>query len=260
MAGNTTPVTNLAQTIENTILRKLGDVHTSIPGNVARYDPVKQVADIEIAVKRKVASDGSGITIPIIKNVPVRFPRSGKYSIHFPLEKGDRVHVLFCERSLDNWKKSGMRVSEPADVPRFFDYSDAVAIPGLYPDSEPIAFDDATEQDGMTLQSETMKISLTSDGKVVIGKSGSTQEEPLVLGNVMISALTDIVAQVKQIATDIKTGPVGIGNAGSPTPTHPALIVKLAAIEAALDTIKSTYIDAASTNIISQISFTERGA
>jgi hypothetical protein len=258
MAGKKTPVTNLNELVRNHIDRRLGDVHTSVPGVVQSYDADKQTASVQVAIKRKSAS-GESLTVPIIRKVPVVFPRSGKFSIHFPLEKGDRVVLLFSERSLDNWKAAGNEVAEPADVARFFDYSDAVAMPGLYPDLEPIVFESAVEKNGLSLQSDQVRITITSDGKILAGEAGATPTEPLVLGNVLKTMLDALISEMKGYSADLQTGPVGVGNAGAPVPAHPTLIAAWVVRDANLDTLKSQYIDTATSNILSQINFTERG-
>ena len=133
---------------------------------------------------------------------------------------------------------------------------------------------------------------LFSDTKVFIGKpkaKGATDAaEPLVLGTVMKAALTDILADVKTFADavktlsadlktfvdTIKTGPLAIDSKGGSAVTDPGIIAAAVAFELKIDTFataattyktnidsrKSTYIDTDSSNIVSQVGFTERGA
>jgi hypothetical protein len=88
-------------------------------------------------------------------------------------------------------------------------------------------------------------LNLLSDKKINIGKTGQSSTSPLVLGDVLndlLSSLYDAILNAPQI---------GIGPMG-PVVLDPGLRVQL--------TIqKQQYIDTAATNILSQLSFTERG-
>lgn len=104
------------------------------------------------------------------------------------------------------------------------------------------------------------KAYLASDTAIHLAKPDSDATEPLVLGNVLQSFLTDIIAQVEAIIAAIETGPVVICSApGQPGLIHPSLKTALDAVKSALDTDKSTYLTTASSNILSQLAFTQRG-
>lgn len=89
------------------------------------------------------------------------------------------------------------------------------------------------------------KLYLGSDTKVLIGKIGTDPTEPLVLGTVLTTFLTNVLdaflnaAQIGQSAF----GPVFLDPG----------------VRANLVSYKSTYLTTASTNIVSQVSYTERG-
>lgn len=89
------------------------------------------------------------------------------------------------------------------------------------------------------------KMYVGSDTKVGIGRPNIEPTEPLVLGNVTINGLTALVnafLNASQIGQDL-FGPVFL---------DPAL-------RTALTQFKTTYLTDASTNIVSQVAFTERG-
>jgi hypothetical protein len=69
---------------------------------------------------------------PLLIDVPVLFPGTKKWTLHFPLEKDDEVAVFFSERALEAWKDSGQDGIEDPD-PRRYSLSDAYCIPGLQP-------------------------------------------------------------------------------------------------------------------------------
>lgn len=101
---------------------------------------------------------------------------------------------------------------------------------------------------------------VASDTAILLGLPDSDPTEPLVLGNVALAALTNIIQRIDDALDAIASGPVAVSSApGQPAPTHPALASALQGIRSALAGDKSTYVTAPSTNIVSQLSFTERG-
>jgi hypothetical protein len=130
----------LMQLIKEAFEYNMTGVHTSFPGVVESYDPKTRRAVIQPSLKRKLP-DGSFQALPVIMDVPVRFPGTKKYTIHIPLEKGDEVEVNVCERATDTWRDSGSKDIEDTD-PRRFDLNDCYCSPGLQP-QEFIAVEDA---------------------------------------------------------------------------------------------------------------------
>ena len=112
-------------------------VHTSMPGVVTEYNPKTRRATVQPSLKRR-AGNKEFITFPLLIDVPVMFPGTKKYTIHFPLEKGDEVDIRFSERALEEWKAAGQDGIEDPD-PRRFSLSDAYCVPGLQPQEFPVA-------------------------------------------------------------------------------------------------------------------------
>jgi hypothetical protein len=106
-------------------------VHTSFPGVVVDYDAGKRRATVQPSLKRR-AGNKEYIAFPLLIDVPVMFPGTKKWTIHFPLEAGDEVAVFFSERALEAWKDVGQDGIEDRD-PRRYSISDAYCIPGLQP-------------------------------------------------------------------------------------------------------------------------------
>lgn len=89
------------------------------------------------------------------------------------------------------------------------------------------------------------KMYVGSDTKIGIARPDKDPSQPLVLGTVMKSFMTDFIDAIlnaSQVGQSV-TGPVFL---------DPAL-------RAALVALKSTYVSTAATNFVSQIAFTERG-
>jgi hypothetical protein len=106
-------------------------VHTSIPGAVVEYDASKRRATVQPSLKRR-AGNKEYIAFPLLIDVPVQFPGTKKWAIHFPLDPGDEVAVFFSERALEAWKDVGQDGIEDPD-PRRYDLCDAYCTPGLQP-------------------------------------------------------------------------------------------------------------------------------
>ncbi len=102
-------------------------------------------------------------------------------------------------------------------------------------------------------------LNLCSDSKIQLDKGGLVPgSEPLVLGNVLKSALGEFYDKVIEEIDAIISGPVGIDSIGGSVITHPTLVTALTTVKAALTLAKTQYVSVSSTNIVSQLGFTER--
>jgi hypothetical protein len=135
MSDKSSQLATLSANIKQGIENRLKELHTSMPGIIQSFDAVSQTASVQPAVKRIFKTTEEDVEIltpvdlPILINVPVHFPRGGGYSMTFPVKKGDECLLEFCERSIDNWYRTG-EVKEPLDR-RFHSLSDATATVGL---------------------------------------------------------------------------------------------------------------------------------
>jgi len=231
-------------------------IHTSFPGVVTEYDAKTRRATIQPSLKRR-AGNKEYIDFPLLIDVPVQYPGTKKYTIHFPLEKGDEVSVFFSERSLDEWKAAGQDGIEDKD-PRRFDLCDAYCVPGLQPQEfiavkeEGLNIVHKTKFNGDFISSVTMdddkihlkykkkseilmeddKIQCTTDGnKVLITKKNIDIESPnpigingtstLLGGDVLQTFLDDIIKAVTRNPVLIPPTPLP---PGAPVPPVPPLI------------------------------------
>jgi hypothetical protein len=104
------------------------------------------------------------------------------------------------------------------------------------------------------------KYYIASDSGIHIGKTDHDCTEPLVLGNTLKTMLGDLIDKMTDLIDKISGSPITISSApGMPSIIFPQLATDLAAIKSDLNTLKSTYVTTATTNIVSQIGFTERG-
>lgn len=177
------------QLFQNALKNHSLNIHTATPGIVQKYDAKKQMADIQPCLKKSVKNGDvfEVQSLPVITDVPVIFPRTRLSFIHFPLMVGDSVLLLFTERSLEQWRATG-GVVDPKDT-RTHDYSDAVCLPGFFPD-----FDAAQikNSEAITLQNGLGKVEIFPDGRTTFG-NGTVEliDELIKLCDALTSALTN---------------------------------------------------------------------
>jgi hypothetical protein len=113
------------------------NIHTQMPGIIRSYDPATQTATVQPAIQRVWIEDG-GVDLPQCLDVPVYFPRGGKFALTFPVAPGDECSLNFSERAIDFWFENG-GVQLPSEY-RLHDLSDAFAFVGF--SSKPNAIKD----------------------------------------------------------------------------------------------------------------------
>lgn len=182
----TTPTDILRQAINY----ELSNVHTCLPARIVSYDYTRQKADVQPLLNKRYKTNqpqGEILPMPQITNVPVIFPRTAEFSIHFPIKEGDLVMLLFSERSIDLWLTVGGQVT-PQD-PRKFDLSDAIALVGLYPFSEASP---AEDNENFILKFQDAKVKISPDGKYCV--HGQTEELMNILDELFIAIQAITVA------------------------------------------------------------------
>lgn len=162
----------LAEVLSAAMSGAVDGLFVALPGKVESYDSVMQKANVKPLLQRRVfARDGSeGVeSLPVIPDVPIAFPRGGGFFLSFPLQKGDLVLLVCCDRSIDSFVYSTGQVDvDPVDV-RSHDLSDAVAIPCFYPFTRPIKCDVTQgavfgSETGAQVRAKDAAIEITSNG------------------------------------------------------------------------------------------------
>lgn len=179
------------------ISRAIAGIHTCLPGKIEKYDHEKQMASVKPLIK-KFYLDNKTESLPVIVNVPVIFPRTANFSFTHPIEEGDLVLLLFCERSLEKYLAEGGE-QEPGDR-RKHDLTDAIAIPGLYPFSEP---SEADNNEDVLIKFHEAELRIKPDGNFYMK------------GDLIVEG--DVVADDVSLKTHIHSGvETGGGVSGPP--------------------------------------------
>ena len=159
--------------LDEAIAAKTATIHTSIPGRVVAFDADANTVDVQPAVKKVIRHpDGSREMVPYaqIKGCPVAYPAGNGFAITWPLVEGDDVILHIMERSIDEWKATGGRSTEPRH-PRRHDMTDAIAEPAGRPP-------------GRALRVRT--------GKIIVGRD-SGMVHPAAKGDVVLSYIKGIL-------------------------------------------------------------------
>lgn len=186
---------NFTSIVESMIETRIGELHTCLPGKVVKVDVTKAQCDVQPLLKRTYAN-GEVVSMPVITNVPIAFYRAGKAFITLPVHVGDYVELKFSERSLDVWLEKGGEV-DPADF-RKFDLSDAIAYPGLYPNSDPPA--GATAND-IIIKNDATVITIKPSGEVEIKADNAIK---LLSNLITLSGDGDAIALASKVLTELQ--------------------------------------------------------
>lgn len=152
--------------------------HVALPGRIESYDESTQTANVKPLLKNSfVDADGVDVVedLPVINSVPVQFMRGGGFFLSFPIVKGDHVLLVFNERSIDKFQTGTGDDTDPVDT-RMNNLSDAVAIPGFYPDSK--ALGDAHPSNTVLGKDGGTQIHV-ADGKIELGAEASADKVSL---------------------------------------------------------------------------------
>ncbi|KGM25787.1 translation initiation factor IF-2 [Photorhabdus luminescens] len=106
-------------------------LYVSLPCIIQSFDADAVTVTAQPAIRWKIRKkDGEleSVSLPLLVDVPVIFPRGGGVTLTFPVRAGDECLVVFADRCIDYWWQSG-GIQEPVD-PRQHNLSDGFAIVG----------------------------------------------------------------------------------------------------------------------------------
>ncbi|MBS9443826.1 phage baseplate assembly protein V [Photorhabdus heterorhabditis] len=115
-------------------------LYVSLPCIIQSFDADAVTVTAQPAIRwkiRKKDGDLESVSLPLLVDVPVIFPRGGGVTLTFPVKAGDECLVVFADRCIDYWWQSG-GVQEPVD-PRQHNLSDGFALIGPQSQQQKIA-------------------------------------------------------------------------------------------------------------------------
>jgi hypothetical protein len=228
---------SMAEAIKAIMMQAIGEIHTSIPARIDKYDPLKMRA--EVVPLAKVNINGQMMDMPKVVEVPVSYLRAGAFIIRPPYVPGDIVLVVFSERAIDNLLASA-RTADP-QIKRVFALDDAMVVAGLQTQDKDDTPSEATDglwightgkntrviwQNNGDLEAKMTKVTmkftestgdveLNTDGKLTVNAKGDALVHAD--GNAKVDATGD--------STVSAGGSVYLGQDGAPHPVSFADIV-----------------------------------
>jgi hypothetical protein len=180
---------------------------TALPCIVHSFDPVAMTIEAQPAIGGvDRAADGvmSAVTLPLLQDVPVIFPRGGGCTLTFPVAAGDECLVIFSSRPIDAWWQSG-GVQRPASA-RMHDLADGFAFVGPMSQSRVLS--------GVSTTQVQLR---TDDGQTHIAIDPGTHAVDVVSpASITLTAPTVVINGLLQVNGPIAQGaPAGGGSTAS---------------------------------------------
>lgn len=187
---------NMATALTDDIMSNL---RVALPGIIQSFDPDAVTCVVQPAVKGYESDDAgkkSSLSLPLLVDVPVIFPRGGGVTLTFPVKSGDECLLVFSDRCIDFWWQNG-GVQESVDS-RMHDLSDAFAIVGPQSQAKKISGISTSAaqlrtDDGaafIELDPGSHAVNVTTSGKLTASAQGGTEinsPEIVLNGNVTIN-------------------------------------------------------------------------
>lgn len=110
------------------------NLYCHVPGRIQSFDGSKKTAAIQVLFATQLP-DGTTVNYPVLVDCPVYTPQGGGGAFQAPIAAGDPCLVMFADRNLDAWFKTGS-AAVPFDQVggkpgRMHDLSDGMAFVGI---------------------------------------------------------------------------------------------------------------------------------
>lgn len=212
------------------IAAQLSKLHVAFPARVERVDGGR--VDVRPELGRAVeCRDGSTLheDLPVIASVPLVFPRTASSGLAFPVDVGDYVLVVVCDRNLGEWLRTGRR-ERIADVGMHV-LDGAVAIPGVFPDASSVS------PDHLVLGSfETGPSVHVDDEQVRLGGDSASERVPH--GDAWTDAFAAFRSSLSSWADAVDNGVTAAGGTVNPV-THAQFQAAITTLGTQLETALS---------------------
>lgn len=179
-------------------------------GTIQSFDASEQTARVTLNYKQVLTvADASGKYVlqqksyPPLDRVPVVVMQGGGGSLTFPITTGDECILLFNDRDIDNWFKSGSTTAPPTTA-RTHSLADAVAIVGLYSLKRSLANYDTTRA---VLRKGNALVGVGNADKVKVSNGTDT----------LNGLLQDLLTELTDLCTQIEALTVTCAAAGNPS-------------------------------------------
>jgi hypothetical protein len=190
---------------------RIRQLNTAIPGVIESYDPGSKTAAVSVPISDFYAGDDGGDIEepwPVLEDVPVCFPGGGGWQMTWPLQPGDPVLLVFCQRDITRWFATNGKEPHAPLLADTHNESSAICLPRLFPeDSDQL--DAAGEH--FTIEGHGVKVLFKRNGNAVIeagrvelGADGAAQALGLASKQDLIN--TNFAARVDLLITILTGG------------------------------------------------------
>ena len=205
----------------------MSQMQTAMPATVTAVNIAAQTVSCQPSIKgTQTAKDGSTsqVSLPMLVDVPICWPKAGGFAVTLPVEIGDEVLVVFASRCIDGWWQSGGEQKAVED--RMHDLSDGFAIFAPTSQSKKLA---NVQTDGIEIRNEArttyFKVTETDiyakcgtmylDG--ILNHTGDTTQTGSQTSSGIITGTTNVIGAGVSLSTHVHSGvTIGIGNTGQP--------------------------------------------
>lgn len=221
------------------------EIRTHLIGQVVSYDSARNTAEIQPVVSAVRFRDAGNLTtkqLPVLKDVPVKLPGSGKGWLAYTPAVGTYGVLHIADREIETWLSQGGLV-DPATL-RLHDLSDAIFEPSILPlvdDGDNGLLAEVIEDDRISLRTRTntTAIAVLYDETVEIKNEKCTITID-VDGNVTLETEGDISAE-STAGDAIVTASGNVTTSATETVIQDGTdyAVQYTAMKSAFDTLKS---------------------
>lgn len=130
---------DVTETLRSALEGNQAEIWTALPGIITAFNSDAVTASVQPGIKGKIKTEEgqiNSVSLPLLVDVPVVFPRGGDFTLTFPVKAGDECLVVFASRCIDDWWQSG-KEGEQIDR-RMHDLSDGFALVGPFSQAQKI--------------------------------------------------------------------------------------------------------------------------
>lgn len=179
----------ISKIVRRHIARFVAEVYTNEIAQVVEYNAADNLVTVRPVVTRFRSSDATklgGLSLPVMADVSVKHPGSGKVLMTVAPEAGSYGSLHFSDRCIEQWVHDG-GVGPPRSA-RKFDLNDCWFEPGLYhqkdeEDAGKLTVPVATDRISLRTRNGVAEVSVLTNGTININTAG---------GSITISTLGDI--------------------------------------------------------------------
>jgi hypothetical protein len=223
----------LQEYVARAVARGCKNVYTLIPAKVVKWTPGEQRLDCQPLVMntyRDESDDRQVESWPVVPGVRLQVVRAGPFRLTLPISDGRTVvdgevapatlgSLMFSHVSLDKWMSGDGREVDP-EYDHDHALTDAVFIPGLYPDGD--LLDDYTE-DHMTLgHDDGVQLHSHQDVMTVATRADEAAAQAVALANLVRDQLDEIEDALINHTHQYVPGTAGTAQTGTSTSGYTA--------------------------------------